>query len=434
MFHLVDTPAISFQPYHQLLEPQLTTSLAALSQKTRGTRIVHLNSTAVGGGVAEILRSLVPISKGLGLDTDWYAITPPKSFFDVTKKIHNLLQGAEGHLSTEEMENYIHFGGTSKTLDVGPLAADVLFLHDPQLLPLMSLIPEVHRPLVVWVCHIDLSTPNIEVLEALLPYICEADALVFSMAAYIPSNLGNVPVHVIPPAIDPLSVKNRAMPEDEARNLLANMGVDPHRPLVTQVSRFDPWKDPWGVVDAYKEAKKAVPELQLAYLGAAHAVDDPEGKRIFDGVTAYAGQDKDIHLFGDSQVPLSVVDKVVNAYQTASSVILQKSIREGFGLTVTEAMWKGKPVIGGNVGGIRTQIQDGINGFLVDNASQCADRIVQLFKVSELRGSLGKAAKESVKGRFLLPRLIRDYLQVLQDHVGLQPYESLELAQPSESP
>jgi trehalose synthase len=202
----------------------------------------------------------------------------------------------------------------------------------------------------------------------------------------------------------------------EARNFLSSMGVDPKRPLVTQVSRFDPWKDPWGVVDAYKEAKKVIPNLQLAYLGASHATDDPEGAGIFKSMIEYVNGDKDVHLFGDSDIPLEVVDRIVNAYQTASDVVLQKSIREGFGLTVTEAMWKGRPVVGGNVGGIKAQIQDGVSGFLVDDMTQCASRITQLFEMPELRDKIGKAAKDSVRSRFLLPRLLWDYLQVFMEH------------------
>ena len=432
MFHRVDLPPAPFEPYAELLDPNLTESLRSLAQEMRGVRIVHVNSTPVGGGVAEILRSLVPVSKGLGLDMDWYVITPSRNFFDVTKKLHNLLQGADGHLTPEEMETYTLYGGKSNSLDFGPLAGDVWFLHDPQLLPLIPLIPEGRRPLVIWICHIDLSTPNEGTLDAVLPNIHLADAKVFSMPAYVPPSLGDAAVYVIPPAIDPLSVKNQFMPMTEATNVLSSMGIDTSRPLVTQVSRFDPWKDPWGVVDAYKEAKKAIPDLQLAYLGASHAADDPEGKKILESLKAYVNNDGDIHLYGDSDIPLQVVDRVVNAFQSASDVILQKSIREGFGLTVTEAMWKSQPVIGGNVGGIRAQIQDGTNGFLVDNVDQCASQIVKLLEKPEIKNSLGAAARESVRSRFLLPRLLRDYLQVAVEHVKSRQEAATEAIHPGD--
>ncbi len=416
MFHAVDLPTQPFKPYAKVLDPQLSQSVQSTASKLNGARVLHINSTAVGGGVAEILRSLVPLSRGLGIDTEWMVITPPKNFFDVTKKIHNLLQGAPGNLTPGERGIYTGYGGLAKDLDFSPLSADAWVLHDPQLLPFLSLVPPQIRPLTIWVCHIDLSTPNLEMLESVLPFIRLADALVFSMAVYVPPDLEDKPVHVIPPAIDPLSVKNQPMKLKDAQNSVSSMGLDPHRPLLTQVSRFDPWKDPRGVIDAYNEAKKAVPDLQLAYLGASHAADDPEGKRIFDDVSTYAGSDPDIHLFTDPHIPLERVDRVVNAFQTASNVILQKSTREGFGLTVTEAMWKGRPVIGGNVGGIRAQIQDGENGFLVDNVHQCASRIVQILQTPALGQTLGAAARDSVRQRFLMPRLLADYLQVILEH------------------
>ncbi len=411
MFHRIDLGPTPFEPYTQHLAPSLTEDLRSLVQELRGSRVVHVNSTPVGGGVAEILRSLIPMSKGLGLDTDWYIISPPNSFFDVTKKLHNLLQGAEGGLTAEETRNYRLYGGETSSVDFGPLAADVWFLHDPQLLPLMSFLPEGWRPPIIWVCHIDLSAPNEETLNAVLPDVRKSDAQVFSMPYYVPASLESPNIHIIPPAIDPLSEKNRPMPMKEAQGYLASMGIDLTRPLVTQVSRFDPWKDPWGVVDAYKDAKGAFPGLQLAYLGASHAADDPEGKQIFERLGEYVGQDPDVHLYGDADIPLDRVDRVVNAFQTASDVLLQKSVREGFGLTVTEAMWKGQPVIGGNVGGIKAQIQDGHSGFLVDDVEQCAARIKQLLERPELRRSMGEAARESVRERFLLPRFLRDYLR-----------------------
>ena len=415
MFHRIDLSSVPFDPYTRLLEPELTEDLQSLVRDMNGSRVVHVNSTPVGGGVAEILRSLVPISKGLGLDTDWYIISPPKDFFDVSKKIHNLLQGADGALTAAESETYSLYGGEAGKLDFGPLAADVWILHDPQLLPLMAILPEDKHPPIVWVCHIDLSAPNEKMLASAFPNIIRADVKVFSMAEYVPSKLDDTVVHVIPPAIDPLSEKNRPMPMSVARRRMSAMGIDVSRPLVTQVSRFDPWKDPWGVVDAYKKAKETVHNLQLAYLGASHATDDPEGKTILDALTDDTRHDPDIHLYGDADIPLETVDQVVSAFQTASDVVLQKSIREGFGLTVTEAMWKNQPVIGGNVGGIRAQISDGESGFLVDSVEECASRIVQLLERPELRKSMGAAAKESVRNRFLLPRLLRDYLRAAKE-------------------
>ena len=415
MFHRIDFDPVPFEPYTELLEPSLVEDLRTLVAGFDGARIVHVNSTAVGGGVAEILRSLIPISKGLGLDTDWYVVSPPAEFFDVTKKIHNLMQGAGGVLTPEEMQTYTTYAGQSSDLDLAPIDADVWILHDPQLLPLMALLPQGEHPPIVWVCHIDLSTPNQGMLASVFDNIRRADVKIFSLQQYVPAGLEDAAVHIIPPAIDPLSVKNRPMDKAEARRRMAAMGIDLDRPLVTQVSRFDPWKDPWGVVEAYKLVKDRMPNLQFAYLGASHAVDDPEGKGIFEELSEQTRDDPDIHLFGDADIPIESVDLVVSAFQTASDVLLQKSVREGFGLTVTEGMWKGQPVIGGNVGGIRLQISDGESGFLVDDVPQCAQRILRLLEEPVLRTTMGEAARSSVRHRFLLPRLLRDYLRACQE-------------------
>ena len=415
MFHRIEFDPVPFEPYEELLEPSLVEELRSLVARMDGERIIHVNSTAVGGGVAEILRSLIPISKGLGLDTDWYVVSPPAEFFDVTKKIHNLMQGAEGALTPEERSTYTTYAGQHANLDFSSIEADVWILHDPQLLPMMALLPEGAYPPIVWVCHIDLSAPNEEMLASVFDNIREADVKVFSLEQYVPAGLEDASVEIIPPAIDPLSVKNRPMDVDEARIRMAAMGIDVNRPLVTQVSRFDPWKDPWGVVEAYRIVKQQMPEVQFAYLGASHAADDPEGKVIFEEISAQTKDDPDIHLYGDADIPLESVDLVVSAFQTASDVVLQKSVREGFGLTVTEAMWKGQPVIGGNVGGIRLQISDGESGFLVDDVPQCAQRILRLLREPELRASMGDAARSSVRQRFLLPRFLRDYLKACQE-------------------
>jgi trehalose synthase len=415
MLHRIDFDPVPFEPYTELLESSLTEELRNLVAHLDGARVVHVNSTAVGGGVAEILRSLIPISKGLGLDTDWYVISPPAEFFDVTKKIHNLMQGAEGALTPEEMQTYTTYAGKGASLDPSPIDADVWILHDPQLLPLMALLTEGDYPPIVWVCHIDLSEPNQGMLASVFDNIRRADVKVFSLKQYVPAGLEDAAVHIIPPAIDPLSVKNRPMEMEDARRRMGSMGIDLDRPLVTQVSRFDPWKDPWGVVEAYKLVKERMPNVQLAYLGASHAVDDPEGNVIFEEISEQTKDDPDIHLFGDADIPIESVDLVVSAFQTASDVLLQKSVREGFGLTVTEGMWKGQPVIGGNVGGIRLQISDGESGFLVDDVPQCAQRILRLLEEPVLRTTMGEAARSSVRHRFLLPRLLRDYLRACEE-------------------
>jgi trehalose synthase len=421
MFSRLDHPPVSYDDYRPLLDPELADQLANVAGEMGGLRVLHLNSTATGGGVAEILQSMVPLGNSLGIETERIVINPDApEFFDVTKKIHNMLQGSEGELSPEELE--IYFSCIQRVADdmqAKGLAADVWFVHDPQLLPLAKLLPKKEGEVWIWICHIDLTTPNKSVLDALMPLTQDYDQLIFSQTAYVPKDLGDkVPVLIAPPAIDPLTVKNTPMDLAQAQKVVRVMGIDTDRPLITQVSRFDLWKDPWGVIDAYRIARESVPGLQLILLGLSQATDDPEGVKVYQTVADHAGDDPDIHLYIDpAEMPVSV-DEVVNAVQMASAVLMQKSTREGFGLTVTEGMWKGKPVIGGDAGGIRVQINDGVSGFLVSSPEECAKRLVELLKDTSLAARIGKAARESVRQRFLLPRLALDYLTVAMSQVN----------------
>ena len=418
MYLRVTHPEVGIHQYLPLVSPRLVEDLTALAGELRDLRIVHFNSTAVGGGVAEVLQSMVPLMNALGIGTERIAINPPPRFFQVTKRIHNLLQGAEGSLSDEELE--VYYRGIQEVADDlqrQPVTSGVWFFHDPQLLPLARLLPRKSGETRVWVGHIDLTTPNTSVLDTLVPLLQDYDRLIFSLPSYVPEGFGETPaVSIAPPAIDPLSPKNIPLPEKEARDIVVAMGIDSARPLVTQVSRFDRWKDPWGVIVAFRLARQEVPGLQLALLGLSQATDDPEALDVVSSVTQHAAQDPDIHLYFDAKDLPSSVDNVVNAFQVASQVVIQKSIREGFGLTVTEAMWKGKAVIGGDVGGIRTQIEDGVDGYLVDSPEMCAARMVQLLLDSQLRLRLGELAREKVRERFLMPRLVSDYLQIARAH------------------
>ena len=413
----VNYPSVSLDDYSALLPRQLLDELTRLAHRFRGLRFVHANSTAQGGGVAEILQSLVPLMNALGVPTERIVVSPEQpEFFQVTKRIHNLLQGADGSLSTEELEVYYRcVGEVAEDIAARELEAEVWFLHDPQLLPLASLLPKRNGETRIWVCHIDLTAPNPGVLGQLTPLTAHYDGLAFSLPEFVPPGInGHPPHYVTPPSIDPLTEKNRPMDGAEARRIIAAMGIDPDRPLVTQVSRFDYWKDPWGVVDAYRQARQQVPGLQLAFLGLSQAADDPEALDVLHSVNDYAGGDPDVHAyFYPDHLPDSI-DRIVNAFQTASAVVLQKSTREGFGLTVSEAMWKGQPVIGGNVGGIRTQIEDGVTGFLVSSPEECAQRILRLVQDEALRLEMGRAARQCVRERFLLPRLAVDYLQAAE--------------------
>ena len=421
MYSRLDHPPVRFDDYRPLLDPKLADELAAVAGELGKLRVLHLNSTATGGGVAEILQSMVPLGNSLGIETERIVINPDAAeFFDVTKKIHNMLQGSEGELSPEELG--IYFSCIQRVADdmkAKSLTADVWFVHDPQLLPLARLLPKKEGETWIWICHIDLTTPNKSVLDALMPLTQDYDQLIFSQQAYVPKDLADkVPVLIAPPAIDPLTIKNTPMDMDQAQKIVSAMGIDTSRPLITQVSRFDLWKDPWGVIDAFRIARESTPGLQLALLGLSQATDDPEGAKVYNTVADHAAGDPDIHLYFDpSEMPVSV-DEVVNAVQMASKVLMQKSTREGFGLTVTEGMRKGKPVIGGDAGGIRVQINNGVSGFLVSSPDECAQRLVELLQDEALSARIGVAAKESVRQLFLLPRLALDYLTVALAHVN----------------
>ena len=424
MYLKLDYPPVSLDEYLSYMDPAQAEELVSLAEELRGLRMAHLNSTAIGGGVAEVLQSMVPLFNALDIETERIVINPTDpEFFQVTKKIHNLLQGAEGSLSEDELEVYHeNIRQVAKAMSHDSVSADIWFMHDPQLLPLAGLLRRNGQEDAkgwFWICHIDLTRPNENALESLLPLHSDYDHLIFSLEEYVPRHMLNgTPVYIAPPAIDPLTGKNRPLSESEAWDIVSAMGIDRSRPLISQVSRFDLWKDPWGVIDAYRMARQSIPGLQLALLGLSQAADDPESLEVVNSVAAHAGGDPDIHLYHDpAGIPASI-DGVVNAFQVASSVLMQKSTREGFGLTVTEAMWKGKPMIGGNAGGIRLQIEDGVSGYLVSSPAECADRIVALMTDDSLADHIGAAAHESVMQRFLLPRLALDYLKVAREHAA----------------
>ncbi|HWC30338.1 MAG TPA: glycosyltransferase [Dehalococcoidia bacterium] len=384
-------------------------TIRRLASHLAGIEVVHVNSTASGGGVAEILTSLIPLSRWYLLDTRWLVIPPDPGFFAVTRKVHDLLQGAPGELTDEEWQTYIshvHAAGAPLAWDGRPR---VWFLHDHQMLPLVELLPKTDRK--IWVSHVDTSEPNPTVIERLLPLIHEFDAAVFTLPQYVPAGLDrrNTPPAICPPAIDPLRRKNHLLPEADALDYVRRFKIDPANPLIAQISRFDPWKDPIGVIDAYRLAREAVPGLQLALVGALAAADDAKAVETLKAVHNHAGYDHCIHIYWDAT---QIDDDFVMAFQTAPQVILQKSIREGYGLTVTEAMWKAKAVIGGNAGGIAEQIRDGYNGYLVDDVEQCAQRIVELLRDAALRRRLGEHAHEDAEEHGLMPRLLCDYLEV----------------------
>jgi len=396
------------EDYNGLISDEILSEIEKYAAALKGLRVIHINTTPQGGGVAEILNSLVPLSQSVGIDAKWYVMPLDTSFATITKSLHHFLQGYPGRLTDEEMGTYLaHNEYAALRLRNKSIAADVWVIHDTQVLPLVDFLPDTGK--IVWKCHIDTTEPNVFVRDSLMPFMNRYHTVVFSLKQYVLQGLSQPKVCIFAPAIDPLSSKNIGLPSTTISQVLNRHGIDQTRPLVTQISRFDRWKDPWGVIDAYRMAKQSVPELQLALAGGLVAQDDPDAPDVLCSVQDYAGNDSDIHIFSGHS---TLTDMEVNAFQTASDVVIQKSIREGFGLTVAEAMWKGTPVIGGDCGGIRLQIRHGINGFLVSNTRDCAESITTLLNNPASAKNMGQAARESVKKHFLITRLLRDHLRL----------------------
>ncbi|MDP9229022.1 MAG: glycosyltransferase [Actinomycetota bacterium] len=396
----------SLADYTHLVGRGLVEEIRELAKGLEGKRVLHVSATAFGGGVSEILYSLVPLQRDVGLDAHWQVIMGREEFFNATKLLHNALQGDAKTLSVDEWELFFEYNEINAKGLEGDW--DVIIVHDPQPVAMKHHAAERSRHWV-WRCHIDLSEPNPDPIEKLLPLISEYDATIWHMEQYVPKGLqGDEGIRIVPPAIDPLSPKNMALSPDDAAYVCNQFGIDVDRPLMCQVSRFDPWKDPIGVIDAYRQVTKEVSEIQLALVGSM-ATDDPEGWEYFHRTFEYAGSDPDVKILNN----LNNVGAIeVNAFQSQADVVLQKSIREGFGLTVSEALWKNRPTIAGRVGGIPLQIADGESGFLVETPEQAAERTIEILKDPELGRRLGRAGKERVRERFLTPRLLLDWMRL----------------------
>lgn len=395
--------------YAEAAGEQAVESVRSSARTLEGLRVLHVSSTAYGGGVAELLHTQVPLMNDLGIDTSWAVMEGSDDFFNVTKAMHNALQGAESQLDDEMRQTYwerMHVNAAEMPDDY-----DIIMVHDPQPVALLQVLEEDHRRKGRWIwrCHIDLSAPYRPVWEFLEPVVNRYDAAIFTAEEYVQPGVQGPFRALIPPSIDPLSPKNAPMMESTWRGVLTPFEVDPDRPLVTQVSRFDPWKDPLGVIDAFRLIRREVPDVQLALVGSL-AHDDPEGIRYLDLTTEHAAGDPDIHLLTNLS---GVGDSDVNAFQRASDVILQKSLREGFGLVLAEGSWKWKPVVGGDVGGIRLQIDEGVSGYLVNGIGDCAERIVELLRDPDKCREMGEAGRERVRQRFLCLRELEDTFRLI---------------------
>jgi trehalose synthase len=411
MLQLVNVGTKSLLDYGTIASRRLMEEIRRLAAQLEGQRVLHLSATAFGGGVAEINYALVPLMRDAGLDAEWRIIRGADEFFGATKTIHNALQGSPQGLTPEQEEVYRRYNELNARELEGDY--DFVIVHDPQPAFVIEHFP-ASQARWIWRCHIDLSTPNEQVLEFLLPGLGRYDAAIFHMKEYVPAAAGLPQSYIWPPAIDPLTPKNMALSAEDAAYIVDQFGIDVERPMVTQVSRFDPWKDPLGVIDAYRGVKQRFPELQLALVGSM-AHDDPEGWDYYNQTVAYAQGDPDIYILSN----LNNIGSVeVNAFQVHADAVIQKSIREGFGLTVTEALWKTRPTVAGRVGGIVRQIQDGETGWLVDSSSQCAEACIEVLRDPREARLRALKGKEFVRRNFLMPRLLRDWLVLFNTLLG----------------
>lgn len=404
---------------YKKLNPKIFNSIEKLSEKLLNTAVIHINATPKGGGVVEILKSQIPFERALGLKSHWLTINAPGAFFNVTKKIHNLLQGEKDTLMPSEKKLYLSVNqklSLSLQNFLKQYDSGIVVIHDPQPMSIVQNIPRNFYPILR--LHIDLSEPNKKTLNFLKKFINEFSLIIVSNPDYkkaIKSIIKNktTKIKTITPAIDPLTEKNKLIDLQSARSILQEFNINCSEPILTQVSRFDRWKDPMGVIYTYYLAKNKLPKLQLVLAGLTVAKDDPEAKEVFDQVERHAKGDPDIFLFSNPNKLGNISNDVfINALYTASTVIIQKSLKEGFGLTITEAMWKGKAVIAGKTSGAEMQIKNGKNGIIISSNRQAANAVVKLIKNKKLREKLGKAAHLSVKNRFILPFSILEHLKI----------------------
>jgi len=391
--------------YKNIIPDELYREIKALAKPLKGKKVLNINATSYGGGVAEILYSLVPLMRDVGLDAGWDVIYGADCFFEITKGLHNAMQGEQFEISERVQKEFNRFNAYNAHLLEGEW--DFIVIHDPQPIAIPHYIPR-GKEKRIWRCHPDASTPNKNFWGFLDEFLREYDAAVFSMKEYVPKNFPVRKKFIIEPAIDCLTPKNRPMSMKMAQATVESFGIDSKKPIITQISRFDVWKDPVGVYKAFQIVQKKIPDAQLVLVGSM-AHDDPEGWKIYSKLEKLTRTDPNVALITNSG------DLEVNAFQRAADVVVQKSLREGFGLVVTEAMIKNQPVVAGNVGGITKQIKDGVNGFLVNNVEECSERIIYLLENPDEKKKMGEQAKKTACEKFLIPRLLRDELKMFNE-------------------
>jgi trehalose synthase len=401
--------------YRRFMGENLLERIYCAAESLAGVSVVHLNTTAEGGGVAELLQSLLPLMEELGIPHRWEVIPLDEASTLFAAHLVDLLQGME-HGEIPQTDQQVFLEKLRCTPDLqraDRYLADIYFIHDFQLAPLATLFPWM-RP-AIWMCHVDTANPDPDGKAYIDQFLDAYKVCVFDTPLSVFKTLPPENAHIITPTIDPFSEKNRYMTPTRGLRMLAQCGIDTKRPLITQVSRFGNWKNPWQVIDVYRLVKQELPSVQVALLGALEAADDIKATEILDDLKAKAEGDPDIHLLYD---PAVIKHPEVNAFQRYSSVILQRSIREGFGLTVTEAMWKYQPVVGTWVTGLRAQIIDGQNGYIVDGTEGCAERTLKLIQDRKLWRKLGRKAHKRVRDNYLFPTMVLQYLDGLKKALG----------------
>jgi len=418
---LVSVPTLprALDDYEPIVGEATIREIRELARPLAGARVLHVNATTYGGGVAEILGSLTPLMTDIGLVADWQVMKAENSLFSVTKAMHNSLQGMLIDWTPEMREIWLQ--ANQMNAELFDEDFDFVVIHDPQPAALLGRLAELRgrRPKGHWVwrCHIDLTEAQAQVWDVLRSEVAAYDAAIFSLEDYVKEDLDLPHVFTVPPAIDPLSPKNGTIPEDMVTAIIERYNIDTKCPLIAQVSRFDPWKDPLGVIDVYRIVKQDVPDLHLVFV-ASLADDDPEGLAWYERTVRRAGEDYNIHILSN----LNGVGNVeVNALQRAADVVIQKSVREGFGLVVAEALWKERPVVAGKVGGIPLQIIDGKTGYLVSTTEECARQVAHLLKDPSLADEMGRPGREHIRQNFLITRYLRDYLAIFRTLAGIEP-------------
>jgi len=406
----------SIDDFRSMVSNTAINDLQKLAWTQQGLKVLHINATEYGGGVAELLLTQVPLMDDLGLQAHWAVIDADEHFFEITKSIHNAFQGNKDLPWDSSMEQH-YFSTLEANLETMPGGYDVVIVHDPQPMAIPTLLGDRRKEFGkhwIWRCHIDCADPHPDVWRFVSQFLESYDAMVFTMKEFVQPDVPADRVTISAPSIDPTSPKNSALDIVTVHDICRQYHIDVRRPFITQVSRFDPWKDPSGVIQAYRIVKERFPDVQLLLAGSL-AHDDPEGIRLYEDLVADRGDDKDLYILSNLQ---QVGNTTINCFQRAADVVIQKSLREGFGLTVSEAAWKGKPLIGGRAGGITLQIEDGRTGYLVDSVEECARRTIDLLEDPDRARTMGETGRELVRENFLTTRELTDWISLFSDVVG----------------